>query len=41
MEDIFAAGCGTVVLGMANACKRLSTLQAKFLQVNLMFLCVC
>lgn len=32
MEDIFAAGCGTVVLGLANACKRLSTLQAKFLQ---------
>ncbi|KAI9561543.1 hypothetical protein GHT06_012502 [Daphnia sinensis] len=32
MEDIFAAGCGTVVFSLANTCKRLSTLQAKFLQ---------
>ena len=33
MEDLFAAGCGAIVLALANACRRLATLQAKFVQV--------
>merc|ERR1712071_384650 len=32
MEDLFAAGCGAIVLALANACRRLATLQAKFVQ---------
>jgi len=35
MEDIFGAGCGTVVVALASTCRRLATLQSSFLQ-NLM-----
>ena len=35
MEDLFAAGSGAVVLALANSCRRLSTLQAQFLEVFL------
>ncbi len=37
MEDIFASGSGTVVSALANACRRLSALQANFLQVKIVF----
>jgi len=32
MEDLFATGCGAVVLALANACRRLATLQGRFVQ---------
>lgn len=32
MEDLFATGCGAVVLALGNACRRLSTLQGRFVQ---------
>ena len=36
MEDVFGAGCAAVVLAMAEACRRLSSLQGRFLQVRIL-----